>query len=88
MKTEDQTKLTDNDLSIDALNDDESVATSFKPFLLGIGGLAIVMAILVLLPMLLTYLSEGDARAPSQIHAPDPVGKNDHTNYKLVTPKK
>lgn len=88
METEDQTKLTDNDLSTEASNDEESVATSFKPFLLGIGGLAIVMAILVLLPMLLTYLSEGDARAPSQIHAPDPLGKGDHTLYKPATPKK
>jgi hypothetical protein len=60
----------------------ESILATIKPFLLGIGILAFVMTIWVLLPMFLTYLSEGDARPPSQIHPADPVGKSDHTVYK------
>jgi hypothetical protein len=78
METEEQTKLTDND-------SEEDVAPIYKPFLFGLIGLAIIMSIFVLLPMIFTYLSEGDARAPSQIHPADPLGKSDHTIYK---PKK
>jgi hypothetical protein len=77
METEEQTKLTDND-------SEESVGV-FKPFLFGIIGLAFIISIFTLLPMLFTYFSEGDARAPSQIHPADPLGKSDHTIYK---PKK
>jgi len=77
MKTEEETSA-----------DEEKVAAPFKPFLLGIAGLALVMAILVLLPMLFTYLSSGDTRAPSQIHEPDPVGKSNQTVYKGLNPKK
>ena len=44
-----------------------------------------LMAILILLPMLLTFLSSGDARAPSQIHHADPLGKRDpNTAYKSL----
>lgn len=82
METNEQTELTNKE------DGEENVATSFKPFLLGITGLAVVMAILVLLPMLLTFLSSGDTRAPSQLHAPDPVGKSDHTTYKPLKSKK
>ena len=59
----------------------ENILATIKPFLLGIAGLAFVLGILVLLPMFLTYLSEGDARPPSQIHPADPAGKNDKTVY-------
>jgi uncharacterized membrane protein len=65
----------------------ENVLASFKPFLLGILGLGFIMGILVLLPMFLTYLSEGDARPPSQIHHADPIGKSDHTIYKPIAGK-
>jgi hypothetical protein len=52
--------------------DDESEATgSFKSLLISIGGVILVLAILILLPMFLTYLSEGDYRAPSEIHPTD-----------------
>jgi hypothetical protein len=88
MKTEEQTKLTDDELSTPALNGEENVVASFKPFLLGIAGLAIVIGILVFLPMILTYLSSGDARAPSQLHAPDPMGKSDHNIYKPIKSNK
>lgn len=82
MENEERTELTTKE------DGEENVVTSFKPFLLGIAGLAFVMALLVLLPMLLTYLSSGDARAPSQLHAPDPIGKSDHTTYKPLKPNK
>jgi hypothetical protein len=83
MKTEEQTELTETEV-----NGEENIPSVFKPFLLGIVGLAIVMAIFVLLPMLFTYLSSGDVRAPSQIHAPDPVGRSDQTIYKPTKPQK
>jgi uncharacterized membrane protein len=66
---------------------EDNVLAAFKPFLLGIAGLGFIMGILVLLPMLLTYLSEGDLRPPSQIHHADPVGKSDHTVYKPMNAK-
>jgi Na+-transporting methylmalonyl-CoA/oxaloacetate decarboxylase gamma subunit len=77
MKTEEETSA-----------DEENIVSPLKPFLLGILGLAVVMAILVLLPMLFTYLSSGDTRAPSQIHDPDPVGKTNQTVYKGLNSKK
>jgi len=73
--------LTDND-------SEESVAGVFKPFLFGIIGLAIIISIFVVLPMLFTYFSEGDIRAPSQIHPADPIGKSDHNMYKSEKSKK
>ncbi|MGZ4956035.1 MAG: hypothetical protein ACXV8Q_13080 [Methylobacter sp.] len=49
----------------------ENVVGSFKALLISIGGVLLVLSILVLLPMFLTYLSEGDYRAPSEIHPTD-----------------
>lgn len=80
METEEQTKLTDND-------SEESVASGFKPILFGILGLALIISIFALLPMLFTYFSEGDIRAPSQIHPADPL-KPDHSVYKSENSKK
>lgn len=79
MKTEEQTELTEQ-----VQDGEEGIVSTFKPFLLGIVGLAIVMSILVLLPMLFTYFSSGDARAPSQIHHADPLGKKDPAAYKTL----
>jgi hypothetical protein len=79
MKTEDQTEGTEQ-----VQDGEEGVVSTLKPFLLGIAGLVIVMGILVLLPMLFTYFSSGDARAPSQIHHADPLGKKDSTAYKTL----
>ncbi|MGZ4980230.1 MAG: hypothetical protein ACXV8P_10270 [Methylobacter sp.] len=52
-------------------DDDLETTGSFKSLLISIGGVALVLAILILLPMFLTYLSEGDYRAPSEIHPTD-----------------
>ena len=87
MNTKEQTKLT-AETSNDEENAEENVLAAFKPFLLGIAGLALIMAILVLLPMFLTYLSEGNIRPPSQIHPADPAGTSDHTIYKPQKPNK
>jgi len=51
--------------------DDLETTGSFKTLLISIGGVMLVLAILILLPMFLTYLSEGDYRAPSEIHPTD-----------------
>jgi hypothetical protein len=61
----------------------DSLLASMKPFLFGIGIIAFLMTIWVLLPMFFTYLSEGDVRPPSQIHAADPAGKSDDVPSKL-----
>ncbi|MGZ5015492.1 MAG: hypothetical protein ACXWFX_06470 [Methylobacter sp.] len=57
--------------STDSDNPAENVVGSLKALLIAIGGVALVLSILVLLPMFLTYLSEGDYRAPSEIHPTD-----------------
>lgn len=84
MNNEEQTELSNEESS---LNGEESVKdnilSTVKPFLLGIAILAFVMSIWVLLPMFLTYLSEGDARPPSQIHPADPIGKTNKTAKSL-----
>jgi hypothetical protein len=62
-----------NDQSQFSRNSDDDLETtgSFKSLLISIGGVVLVLAILILLPMFLTYLSEGDYRAPSEIHPTD-----------------
>lgn len=60
----------------------ENVVGNFKTLLIAIGGLALVLSILVLLPMFLTYLSEGDYRAPSEIHPTDTAAKSSQNTYK------
>ncbi|HEY8038021.1 MAG TPA: hypothetical protein VIF37_20805 [Methylobacter sp.] len=59
----------------------ENVVGNIKTLLLFIGGVALVLSILVLLPMFLTYLSEGDYRAPSEIHATDSANKSNPNTY-------
>ncbi len=59
----------------------DNVAGTLKSLLFGIGGLILVLSIAVMLPMFLTYLSEGDTRAPSEIHATDSVRKNSQNSY-------
>ncbi len=53
----------------------ENVVGNIKTLLLFIGGVGLVLSILVLLPMFLTYLSEGDYRAPSETHPTDSASK-------------
>lgn len=62
----------------------ENVVGNFKTLLIAIGGLALVLSILVLLPMFLTYLSEGDYRAPSEIHPTDTASKNSQNAYNKI----
>jgi beta-lactamase regulating signal transducer with metallopeptidase domain len=60
----------------------KSVVSNITTLLFFIGGVALVLSILVLLPMFLTYLSEGDYRAPSEIHPTDSASKNNPNTYK------
>lgn len=66
----------------------DSIVGNFKTLLIAIGGLTLVLSILILLPMFLTYLSEGDYRAPSEIHPTDSANKNSQNAYNLVKPDK
>jgi hypothetical protein len=87
---EEQTKLTDDELSTQGSDGEEksTIAVFIKLLLFAIGGVAIILSILVLLPMFFTYLSSGDARAPSEIHAADPVSKSNQNAYNSVKPDK
>jgi hypothetical protein len=80
---DDQTNKTDQSpSSTDSDGIVENVIGNLKTLLIAIGGLALVLSILVLLPMFLTYLSEGDFRAPSEIHPTDTAAKNSQNTYK------
>ena len=74
--------------SIDSDNTTEDTANPLKALLLGIGGLILILSIFALLPMFFTYLSEGDSRAPSEIHPTDTARKSSHNPYNLENPKK
>ena len=52
----------DNKTDPDSDDATENVKGGMKALLIAIGGVALVLSILVLLPMLLTYISEGDYR--------------------------
>lgn len=60
----------------------KNVLGNIKTLLFFIGGVALVLSILILLPMFLTYLSEGDYRAPSEIHPTDSASKSNQNTYK------
>ncbi len=49
----------------------ESSSNPFKTLFIGLGSLAFILAVFALLPMFFTYLSEGDVRAPSELHPTD-----------------
>lgn len=85
-KTEQPLPTTDSDEPIESFA--ENVVGNFKTLLIAIGGLALVLSILVLLPMFLTYLSEGDYRAPSEIHPTDTANKKSQNTYNLTKPDK
>jgi hypothetical protein len=74
--------------SIDSDNTTEEAANPIKSLLIGIGGLILILSIFALLPMFFTYLSEGDSRAPSEIHATDTARKKSQSDYNLVKPEK
>ena len=72
------------DPSIDTDRSAEDVANPLKALSLAIGGLILLLSIFALLPLFFTYLSEGDSRAPSEIHPTDSARKSD---YHLAKPK-
>lgn len=59
----------------------ENVVGLSKALLFAIGGVVLLLSIWVILPMFLTYLSEGDYRAPSEIHPTDTAVKNSQNTY-------
>ena len=79
-KTDQPLSSTDSDDTVE--NAIDNVVGNFKTLLIAIGGVALVLSILVLLPMFLTYLSEGDYRAPSEIHPTDTASKSSQNIYK------
>ena len=66
----------------------ENSANPLKALVLGIIGLILIVSIFALLPMFFTYLSEGDARAPSELHPTDSARKSSQKAYNLVKPEK
>jgi hypothetical protein len=91
MASPDDDYKTDQNLSsrIDSDTTPEVTANPLKTLFLAIGGLVALLSIFVLLPMFFTYLSEGDTRAPSEIHPTDTASKRSGQNaYHPVTPEK
>lgn len=66
------------------ITEEESLETGLlntaKPFLFGIGFVAFLFFIWVVLPMFFTYFSEGDVRPPSQIHPTDTKARSMQNN--------
>jgi len=61
---------------IDHSSDDELPPTNpFKAAILVLGGLGLLFSIFTLLPMLFTLMSDGDFRAPAEIHPTDTAAK-------------
>jgi hypothetical protein len=81
-KTDQPLSTTDSDNTL------EDAASPIKTLLLAIGGLILILSIFALLPMFFTYLSEGDSRAPSEIHPTDTARKKSQNAYNLVKPEK
>lgn len=79
-KTDHPLSSTDSDDNVE--NVVENVVGNVKTLLIAIGGIILILSILVLLPMFLTYLSEGDYRAPSEIHPTDTSSKSNQNIYK------
>jgi flagellar basal body-associated protein FliL len=65
----------------DLENPENNITGTIKSLFIAIGGLILVLSIAIMLPMFLTYLSEGDTRAPSEIHATDTARKNNQNTY-------
>ena len=80
-----------NDQPVSTSHLDEIIEDSSNPLkalLLGIGGLILIVSIFALLPMFFTYLSEGDTRAPSEIHPTDSARKSGQNAYHPENPEK
>ena len=65
---------------------EDATTSPLKALLFGIVGLILIVSIFALLPMFFTYLSEGDTRAPSEIHPTDTARKSGQNAYNLVKP--
>ncbi len=59
----------------------EELMGTLKFLFFAIGGVALLLSIWVLLPMFMTYVTEGDYRAPSEIHPTDNAIKGTQNNY-------
>jgi hypothetical protein len=82
----------ENSQSLSAADSDnamEEAANPIKTLLLAVGGLILLLSIFALLPMFFTYLSEGDSRAPSEIHPTDTARRKSGQNaYHPVQPER
>jgi len=69
--------------NIEHLSDDDLPATNpLKAAVMFLGGLGLLFAIFTLLPMLFTLMSDGDFRAPAEIHPTDTAAKKlSQSNY-------
>ena len=91
MPSQDEHNNNKNDQPLSTMDSDNTVedsASPLKALLLGIGGLILILSIFALLPMFFTYLSEGDTRAPSEIHPTDTARKSGQYAYNVVNPEK
>lgn len=78
---ENNTEIEQQTSAYELENTVDNVTGTIKSLLFGIGGLILVLSVAVILPMFLTYLSEGDTRAPSEIHATDTARKSTQNSY-------
>lgn len=78
----------DQPVSTPDLEITEESSNPLKALLFGIGGLILIVSIFALLPMFFTYLSEGDTRAPSEIHPTDSARKSGQNAYYPENPEK
>ena len=69
-------------------NTEDATTNPLKALLFGIVGLLLIVSIFALLPMFFTYLSEGNVRAPAEIHPTDTARKKSQSAYNLVKPQK
>jgi hypothetical protein len=62
-------------------NDEETTTSPFKAMLVVVGILGLVFSIFTLLPMFFTLLSDGDFRAPAEIHPTDTAARANSQNH-------
>lgn len=74
--------------SNDSDDNEKNQVGIFKALLIAIAGVELFLSIWVLLPMFLTYLSEGDVRPPSQIHPTDSEVRQSQNPYTPTKPEK
>ena len=62
-------------------NDEQTTTSPFKAMLVAVGILGLVFSIFTLLPMFFTLLSDGDFRAPAEIHPTDTAARANSLNH-------